>query len=122
MSDRLTDADIVRGLRQRDRTAWEVLCEEYSARVWKYVARLVGSNPEAVADVFQETMLAACKGGRSLAEDSTLWPWLAAIGHNQAALHWRKLKTARLTQLQADPIHPSSDQDPLDQLVARGNC
>ncbi len=117
MSDRSTDADIVRGLRRGDRAAWEALCEEYSARVWKYVARLVGSDREAVADVFQETMLAACKAGRALAEDTRLWPWLAAIGHHQSALYWRKLKSSRVTQLRSDPIHPHSNQDPLDRLL-----
>src|SRR5688572_13748605 len=86
VSDTLADAKIVEGLQGGHRWAWEALCRQYSPRVWKYVARLVGGEDDAIADVFQETMLAVAKAGRTLATDTRIWPWLAAIGHNQAAL------------------------------------
>jgi RNA polymerase sigma-70 factor (ECF subfamily) len=55
------------------------------------VARLVGADTGAVEDVFQETMLAVARAGRNLdLERTTLWAWLAAIGHRQAAQHWRR--------------------------------
>ena len=119
MSDMLADAEIVRGLRQGDRRAWEALCKQFSPRIWRYVARLVGRDEEAVADVFQETLLAVAKSGRTLAEETRLWPWLAAIGHNQAALYWRKCYAARevrqtygFTRCQVD-----LSENPLEHLM-----
>lgn len=114
MSDILTESEIVRGLRQGDRRAWEALCNQYSPRIWRYVARLVGQNEEVVAEVFQETMLAVAKSGRNLAEKSKLWPWLAAIGHNQTALYWRKNARLRHVGLTSDP---TLDPNPLEMLL-----
>ena len=90
MTDMPTDQDIVRGLRLGDCDAWSALCDRYAAALWKYLARLVGADSEAVADLLQETLLAVAKSGRSLDEDSRLWGWLATIAHRQAALYWRK--------------------------------
>lgn len=117
MSDTLTDAEIVRGLRQGDRRAWEGLCKQYSPRVWRYVARLVGQNEEVVADVFQETMLAVAKSGRNLAEESKLWPWLASIGHKQTALYWRNKARTCHAALTTDPSDPALTSAPLELLL-----
>ena len=115
MSETLADAEIVRGLRQGDRRAWEALCHQFSPRIWRYVARLVGRDEDAVADVFQETLLAVARSGRTLAEDTRLWPWLAAIGHNQAALYWRKSYACREVGFAIEPR--SEVRDPLDSLL-----
>jgi RNA polymerase sigma-70 factor (ECF subfamily) len=117
VSETLADAEIVQGLRQGDRRAWEALCRQFSPRVWRYVARLIGRDEEAVADVFQETLLAVAKAGRTLAEETMLWPWLAAIGQNQAALHWRKISHARQVSLTREPRDPTGDHGPLDNLM-----
>ncbi len=117
MSDTWSDAEIVQGLQKGDRRAWEALCKQFSPRVWRYVARLVGRDEDAVADVFQETLLAVAKAGRTLSEETALWPWLAAIGHNQAALYWRKTYAAREVGRMTEPQTPLQDLDPLDNLM-----
>ncbi len=117
MSDTLTDAEIVSGLRQGDVRAWEALCTQYRLRLWKYVARLVGRDENVVADIFQETILAVAKAGKTLTEGSPVWPWLAAIGHNQAALYWRKTSLARRACLNAPSPNHSSNPNPMDQLI-----
>ncbi|MCA9071105.1 MAG: sigma-70 family RNA polymerase sigma factor [Planctomycetaceae bacterium] len=117
VSDTLTDAEIVRGLRQGDRRAWERLCKQYSPRVWRYVARLVGQNEEVVAEVFQETMLAVAKSGRNLENDSRLWPWLAAISHNQTALYWRKNARIRRLDVKSVPSDSTLPPTPLELLL-----
>jgi RNA polymerase sigma-70 factor (ECF subfamily) len=118
VNDTLAEKEIVRGLRNGDRRAWEALCKQYSPRVWRYVARLVGSDEEAVADVFQETMLAVAKAGRTLTEETdNLWPWLAAIGHNQAALHWRKAYKRGPVCPPIEPREALGNHDPLDNLM-----
>ncbi len=117
MNETQTDQDIVRGLRDGGREAWIALCETYSSRVWMYVARLVGSDDNAVADVFQETMLAVAKAGRNLdAEDTTVWAWLARIGHNQAALYWRRSFRERHAGPIAGETIGSVDGDPVEVL------
>ena len=117
MSDALTDQEIVRGLRQGDRRAWEALCDQYSRRVWRYVARLIGGDREAVADIFQETLLAVAKSGRAIGPDTNVWPWLAAIAHNQAALHWRKIYAGKRASRQHDLTDQTPDLDPLERLL-----
>ncbi len=89
MDDIWSEQEIVRGLQNGDSNAWTALCSQCGERLWRYVARFIGSNEAAVADVFQETLLAVARAGRSLADGSQIWPWLATIGHNQCALYWR---------------------------------
>jgi RNA polymerase sigma-70 factor (ECF subfamily) len=92
---------VIRGLRAGSRDAWTALYDGYSADVWRYVGRLVGGQAADIADVVQETLLAAARGARQF--DSTrgsLWRWLAGIAHHQAAIHWRRMeKTERLRRL-----------------------
>ena len=96
------------GLRSGSPEAWGALCETYSERLWKYVARLLGSNRDAVADAVQETFLAAARSASKFdPERGTVWAWLTGIAHNQVALHWRKTATRRI-----DPAEPYFDDSP----------
>ncbi len=95
----LDDATIVRGLHRGDRAAWTALYQQYSVRIWRYSARLMGSDAAVTADVVQETFLAAARSARQFdASRGTLWSWLAGIAHHQVSRHWRKAsRHARLT-------------------------
>ncbi len=66
--------------------------------------RLIGQDQAIVADVLQETLLAVARSGRNLGESSRLWPWLAAIAHNQVALHWRKQHRRQTGLLAVEPV------------------
>lgn len=92
---------VVRGLRDGRRDAWTALYDGYSTDVWRYVGRLVGGSTTDVADVVQETFLAAARTARQFdAQRGTLWSWLTGIAHHQAAAHWRKVsQTERLRTL-----------------------
>ena len=113
MDDQWCELQIVRGLQAGESDAWTALCEQYNDRVWQYVARLIGSNEAVVADVFQETLMAVAKAGRSLRDDTRIWAWLATIAHNQCALHWRQ-QAKRSTELFSE--QPVSET-PLKQLL-----
>ncbi len=122
MTDWQDDSEIVRGLRAGDRCAWDALCAKYGDRVCRYVARLIGGDQEAVRDVFQETMLAVARSGRAIRPDTRLWAWLSAIGHNQAALHWRQVYRNRTGIVDDDPVDDQDTSDPtkhLDQAETR---
>jgi RNA polymerase sigma-70 factor (ECF subfamily) len=100
----LSDQDqiaVIRGLRVGNRDAWTALYENYSGDVWRYVARLVGPDSAAVADVVQEAFLAAARSAAQFdPERGTLWSWLAGIAHHQVAAHWRAAsRAARLRSL-----------------------
>ena len=53
-----TDAVLVRRLRERDRTAWEELYDEYGGRLRGFAYRLTG-NPHDADDLVQETFVRA---------------------------------------------------------------
>lgn len=56
-----------------------------------YVARLVGSDRQIVADIVQEVFLAAAKGMSSFdGQRGTLLRWLLGIAHRQTALSHRR--------------------------------
>lgn len=81
------------GLRAGDPGAWTALYDAFAERVWCLVARLVGPGSADVADVVQETMLAAARSARTYDPAcGPLWNWLAGIARVQVALHFRKQK------------------------------
>lgn len=82
---------IAQGLRAGEPEAWRTLYDSYSEQVWRSVARLVGPNTADVADVVQETFLAAARSaGKFDPQRGSLWAWLTGIFRNQVALHFRK--------------------------------
>jgi RNA polymerase sigma-70 factor (ECF subfamily) len=85
------ERDVARRLRDGKPEAWHTLYEAYAERVWRSVARLMGPVPADVADVVQETFLAAARSAATY--DSTkgsLWLWLWGIARRQVALSYRK--------------------------------
>ncbi len=101
MLDEPDQRAVIRGLRDGHRDAWTALYDGYSTDVWRYVARLIGSSSVDVADVVQETFLAAAKSARQFdAEKGTLWSWLTGIAHHQSAIYWRQInRRSRLFEL-----------------------
>ena len=108
LTARPESSDDVAGLRSGSPEAWGALCEEYGERLWRYVARLVGSKHDVVADAVQETFLAAARSASKFdPERGTIWSWLTGIAHKQVALYWRKVSTRRI-----DPAEPHFDDSP----------
>jgi len=97
MDDR-TQREVVEGLRQGSRTAWLAVYDAYAERVWQTVARLMEPRSSHVADVVQETFLAAARSARGFdPRRGSLWGWLWGIARKQAALHHRReAQAARL--------------------------
>lgn len=73
--------------------------DEYSARVWLYAARWIGSDAQAVADVVQDTFLAAAHSWNQFdPERGSIWAWLSGITHKHVALWWRlRVRDARVS-------------------------
>jgi len=96
------DTEIARGLRQGNRDAWLNLYDLYADKLWRNVARLMGGDRASVADIVQETFLAAARSaGNFDPRRGGLWVWLWAIAKRQVALHYRKCRpNAALAQAQ----------------------
>lgn len=91
MLDEQQERHIAQGLRSGKIEAWQALYDAYAERVWRSVARLLGANAADVADVVQETMMAAARSASTFnPERGGLWPWLWGIAHNHVVLHLRK--------------------------------
>ena len=85
--------DVVRGLRDGSVDAWRALYDAFAERVWHGVARLVGPNSAEIADVVQETMIAAARSARTFdAARARCGPGCGASPGSRSRLHYRKQK------------------------------
>lgn len=90
------DQALIRGLRAGSREAWTALYQRYSVDIWRNVARLVGPDAGAVADIVQESFLAAAGSARSFdSARGTLWAWMSGLAHHHVRAYWRKLERTR---------------------------
>jgi RNA polymerase sigma-70 factor (ECF subfamily) len=98
--DEHQERDVAAGLRGGDPDAWRALYDAYATRVWRSVARLMGPCAADVADVVQETFLAAARSARTYdPARGSLWVWVWGIARVHVVLHYRKLD--RLHQARA---------------------
>ncbi|HEV3146986.1 MAG TPA: sigma-70 family RNA polymerase sigma factor [Gemmataceae bacterium] len=89
--DQAQENRIAQGLRAGQPEAWAMFYDAFAERVWRCTARLLGPANADIADVVQETFLAAARSARSYdPAKGALWFWLWGIGRRQLALHLRK--------------------------------
>jgi RNA polymerase sigma-70 factor (ECF subfamily) len=89
--DEAEQRDLAQGLREGKAEAWRTLYEAYAEPVWRSVARLLGPSSADVADVVQETFLAAAHSACTYDPvRGSLWQWLWGIARRHVALHYRK--------------------------------
>jgi len=85
---------LARGLAAGSTAAWHQLYDAFAEAVWRCVARRVGPHAAEVADIVQETFLAAARSARTFdPARGSLWGWLSGIARRQAALHFRRKQT-----------------------------
>ena len=85
------DGQIASGLRQRNPEAWGALYRTHFDAVWRSVARIVGPNSADVADVVQETFMAAARSVDSYdPQRGSLQLWLSGIARNHVGNHFRE--------------------------------
>jgi RNA polymerase sigma-70 factor (ECF subfamily) len=107
----IDESELVIRLRAGEASAWTVFVDTFSPRVWRYVARLVGSDRHVVADLVQEVLLAAVRGiGQFDSCRGSLVCWLLGISHRQCALYWRRqTATSRQSVLYSDSLFVISE-------------
>ena len=83
MLDETQERAMAQGLREGKAEAWQALYDAYAERVWRGVARLLGPRSADVADVVQETMMAAARSAASFdSARGSLWQWLWGIAYH----------------------------------------
>jgi RNA polymerase sigma-70 factor (ECF subfamily) len=91
--DEQQEREVARGLRAGEADAWRALYDAYAGRVWVAVARLMGPDSADVADVVQETFLAAARSAAGYdSARGALWLWLWGIARRHVAVYYRKEK------------------------------
>ena len=111
------ERELVQGLREGSGQSWRTLYDAFALRVWNSVARRVSSSSD-VADIVQETFLAAARSARNYdPERGSLWCWLSGIARNQTALFFRK--QASRQDLVSDLELPGREVEPADLLAAK---
>ncbi len=110
---------LAQGLRDGRTDAWQAFYDAYAERLWRGAARLLGPQAD-VADVVQETMLAAARSARGFdPERGSLWQWLWGIARNHVALHLRKqAQYQRLLQASAARAAGNGQPSPPGALAA----
>ena len=116
--DQDAERDIARGLREGSALSWRTLYDSFALRVWNSVARRVGPSSSDVADIVQETFLAAARSARNYdPERGSLWCWLSGIARNQTALFFRKRSSRH--DLASDLELPGREAEPAELLAAK---
>jgi len=88
------EREIARGLRAGQASAWHALYDAFAEPIWRLVARQMGSASADVADVVQETFLAAARtAGGFDPERGSLSVWLGGIARNHVAMYFRKRRS-----------------------------
>ena len=110
MMDDHQQGEIARGLREGRVEAWRTLYGTYSRPVWQTVARWLGPGSADVADVVQETFLAAARSARGFdPERGSLWLWLVGIARKHAAIHFRRHGRQERVRQAADRLGEGSE-------------
>ena len=119
--DKNTEREIAQGLQHGDRQAWLQLYEAYAESVWRNISRLLGTDQATVADLVQETFLAAARSARNFRPDrGTLCGWLWTIARRQVALYYRKQKPEIMLS-QARQWWTSLDGEKFDWIDAKAD-
>lgn len=85
------EAQLARGLCEGHVDAWQRLYDAHAERVWQLVSRAMEPGSPDVADVVQETFLAAARSARTYDGDrGSLKSWLNGIVRRQVALYYRR--------------------------------
>ena len=112
------ERELARGLREGSGQSWRTLYDAFALRVWTSVARRVGPGSSDVADIVQETFLAAARSARNYdPARGSLWCWLSGIARNQTALFFRKRSTRQDLTVDFEPA--GREIEPAEMLAAK---
>ena len=86
--DRECELELVRRLRAGDTAAFDIVYDEFNARLFSFLARLMRSRDRA-EDLLEETWLRLVANAERLQPDTRLGPWLFTVARNLYVSHCR---------------------------------
>ena len=117
--DEKQESEIARGLREGTTDAWQRLYDAHAERIWRLVAGAMLSDASDVADVVQETFLAAARSAQGYdSARGSLALWLNGIARHQIALFYRR----RQRQSASSVGGGMTPVGPIENAVTSGDC
>jgi len=115
--DRECELELVRRLKTGDTAAFDVVYDEFNARLFTFLARLIRSR-ERAEDLLEETWLRLVTHAGRLQPDTRLAPWLFTVARNLYVSHCRSrmLEEAHVDGIGLWPPVPASS--PFEQTAA----
>ena len=104
----LTDAEIVKRVRDGDRALFEILMRRHNQRIYR-AARAVVSDERDVEDVMQQAYINAFTHLHQFEERSQFSTWLTRIALNEAFGRRRKLQSEWATDVTSDVDEESAE-------------
>jgi RNA polymerase sigma-70 factor (ECF subfamily) len=112
-----------------DETAFRALFDRVFPRLYRYAAARLGGDPDAIAEVVQQTFLKAIEGLDDYRGEAPIYAWFTRICHNAIVDHHR-LRSREAShvlfvedhaQVRAvlDALTAPATEGPLDQACAR---
>lgn len=89
-SDPGADVRLAQAVAAGDPEAARDLCELHLPRLYAYILGRSGLDPDASAEVAQETIVAALRSAQHFRGQSSLDTWLCAIARRKVADHYRR--------------------------------
>src|SRR5262245_37929944 len=86
--DRQCELDLVRRLKAGDRAAFDIVYDEFNARLFNFLARLMRDRSRA-EDLLEEPLLRLVANAERLHADTRLGPWLFTVARNLHVSHCR---------------------------------
>ncbi len=112
----LSDADISRGCRQNDPTAWRHLVRSYTPLVYRVALRMLKEIQNA-EDATQEVFMSVQRAIENHDPTRPLAPWLARITYNTCLKRLEKTQHRFEKRLESDEIaHRVADHNPSPEL------
>lgn len=107
-----TDAELVAGLRRRERAAFDEVYARYHARIFRFLLRLAGQRAVA-EDLFQETWVSVARHADRLALDTDLAAWLFTVARNRhtSFRRWSVLDWKSTEALSGEPHDEAAPAD-----------
>jgi len=91
----LTDADIVRSVREGNLNSYGSLMRRHNQRMYR-IARSIVIDDDAAMDVVQEAYIKAFARIAEFRGPDSFCAWLASITRNEALMHLRRKKTIKI--------------------------
>lgn len=103
-----TDEQLMALIRERNREAFAVLYDRYSARLMGYFMKMLANNRELCEDLLQELFLKIARQPELFDTDRIFRPWVYTIAQNLCKMEYRK-KSTRGVAVALDVTHELTD-------------